>query len=1232
MRAFSLLFPVLAGAFAASETTRAAAQAPTRPAGTIIRGKVTGPDSLPLRGARVYARGPSDTALFNTLSDSAGAYLIGLPSQDSVYTIAVQALGMATHRGQVRRGASDTIEYSVRMISRASALTAVNVRAEPIDVPPEENLTAGQLESMIMRRPAAVIGAGSLATFLGMGQGLTLITGADGLVTGFSALGALPNQNRFTLGGSPFSIANIPAAPFRGITRRLTITDYDPALGGYSGGQLAFELPPGTLDPQVNLFVETSGSPLRSNARSIGGTTAGVSTYDLNLVASGPIKNESLLYWLLLSANQRDRDARSLVDLDPSGLAALGIARDSITRLRSILSNIGAPLGESDGQRTTLLGGILNLVAPRGINLGYGLRMDGHLNRTRGIGLAPIALPSKSAEMTQAGGGIQLGAETALFGFRSSFRAYASMETNDSDPAVIAPRGLVTLSSSAADSLLGVSVLRFGGDGSRFSRTKTSSIEVSDNLTRNWHRRHRATLSMLFHHDAISATPFGDRYGTFTFESLQDLQNGTPSSFTRTLPGDRIRLSSTSGALALGDAFRATRRLQLQYGVRAEGTRLDGSFPYNSIAAQALGVRTDRMPTEIHVSPRAGFRYRYGRQNVGRWGMLTGGVGEFRGILPLESFVATQASSLAGAIRISCVGESAPNPDWDSFISESAFPASCRSGIPTTGGVLERPDVALLDRSLQAPRSWRTSLSLEHRYLFDHNVFANLAYSRGVAQPSAIDLNLVDAPRFTLQAEDGRPVFVNATSFTSSGATTAADSRRTGSLAEVVDYRSGLRTEAVQLQMSVAPRWDATWLKKIPLGLSPQIGYVYSNIRDQQDGYLSNTAGDPRDTPWARSEFEQRHTVTTMFIGGNNAMMFHIWWSATSGRPFTPLVLGDINGDGRVNDRAFVFSPSSSSDQVSQDMARLIASAKSSTRDCLKDQFGRIAKRNSCVGPWTQTMNVELRFLTLAPVIRALGGRQVGAVLSFTNVLAGLDQALHGSDNLRGWGDPAPPDPILLTVRGFDATAQKFTYEVNPRFGSAHGPSPYRNPFIVRFGFEYDGRPGLDRRLLGHLVARDGTKCTGAQVASSILRNAPNPFAVALAFRDTILLSPEQAAKLTPYVAEYNRAADSVLAPLVRFVDSAQKSPIREETLHAYRFELQRWEVGRYGIGVKYITLLRGILDDQQAADLPGDQFYWDPNYLKFLEQQATTRFRDGDFRNLDTARIASGCQSAEKK
>lgn len=108
---------------------------------------------------------------------------------------------------------------------------------------------------------------------------------------------------------------------------------------------------------------------------------------------------------------------------------------------------------------------------------------------------------------------------------------------------------------------------------------------------------------------------------------------------------------------------------------------------------------------------------------------------------------------------------------------------------------------------------------------------------------------------------------------------------------------------------------------------------------------------------------------------------------------------------------------------------------------CLNLQRGTIAGRNSCEGPWAQTMQMRLdlpgRLLRLPERARV--------ALQFANPLGALDQALYGSSRLRGWGTAALPNPVLLVPRGYDAGAAAFRYNINPRFGETR-PSRVARP------------------------------------------------------------------------------------------------------------------------------------------------------------------------------------------
>ncbi len=155
-------------------------------------------------------------------------------------------------------------------------------------------------------------------------------------------------------------------------------------------------------------------------------------------------------------------------------------------------------------------------------------------------------------------------------------------------------------------------------------------------------------------------------------------------------------------------------------------------------------------------------------------------------------------------------------------------------------------------------------------------------------------------------------------------------------------------------------------------------------------------------------------------ISPPNVGTFTLFARAQSGLPFTPLVQGDVNGDGRGSDRAFVPDPSRSLGTGADDVAlatqlrALLANGSDAARECLTAYAGTVAARNGCRGPWTQSLNVQWR-----PRLPAKVRNRVTASVYFANVLGGVDQLLHGSD-LRGWGSGGAPDPVLLVPRGFD--------------------------------------------------------------------------------------------------------------------------------------------------------------------------------------------------------------------
>ncbi|MEO6778653.1 MAG: Spy/CpxP family protein refolding chaperone, partial [Gemmatimonadaceae bacterium] len=437
-----------------------------------------------------------------------------------------------------------------------------------------------------------------------------------------------------------------------------------------------------------------------------------------------------------------------------------------------------------------------------------------------------------------------------------------------------------------------------------------------------------------------------------------------------------------------------------------------------------------------------------------------------------------------------------------------------------------RPSVTLFAPDFEAPRSWRASLGLQHRLFGNVTLSADGSYARGVALYGVRDLNLNTTPAFRLADEGDRPVFAPAAAIVpTTGQVTSSGSRIYPQYGQVLELTSGLASDTRQLTMSLNGATRG--------GTFFTLAYTLQRTRDESSftccsaaqGFGSpTTAGNPNLNEWAPGDQDIRHTLQAYFTKPINS-----WLDVTantrlsSGAPFTPIVSGDINGDGSHNDRAFIFNPATTADPaLAAAMKQLIAGSPGNVRDCLTSQLGAVAGRNSCRGPWTPSLDMQANF-------RPEGfnlNRKLTLSLIGSNVLAGLDQLLHGS-NLRGWGQFNRADPTLLYVRGFDPTKQEFIYDVNGRFGSTNtARAVYRQPFVLALQAKLALGPDPRDRFRQIFAARTDS----STIASAAVQN---PVAQIIEMRDSLNLTDAQVAQLT-IVSDTLVAKSLALGELIR--------------------------------------------------------------------------------------------------
>jgi hypothetical protein len=1204
----------------------AAAAAPLAAQTDVIRGRVVGMEGEALPGVRVTATSVPGSVTREVTTNQQGNFQIAFPNGTGDYIMGFALFGYAFRQMQVKRLADEAVLLADARLSPIQ-LDSVLVQASVQQRVGRNTLTpdVGGTEQTIAAGMLPPEQQGDIAAMAASLPGILLVPGLDGAADGFSVLGLDADQNSVTLNGLQTGADGLPRDA--GVTTSLATSPFDVSRGGFSGGNFSIR--------------SRSGSNFRSSGASMTLTTPQVQWTDraaqalgndftnvsLGGMASGPISLNKAFYNVSYQLGRRSRDNQTLLGTSDLGLQTAGIAPDSVARFLGILQGHGVPVGGelTRSSRVSDNGSVFGSFdfSPPSSSSGqsYNITVNGNWRRQTpvGAGIGPLALGSSDGDRTDWGGGVQA-RHSAYLGMILSETSAGLNLSRQSDEAYLAlPGGRVRVNSDLEAGGSGVQSLTFGGNQGLGSSSRTAGVALQNSLS--WFdnaNRHRIKLTSELQYSGTAQEQASNLHGSFTFNSLADLEAGRPASFSRTLTVRERSTGQLTGSLSLGDSYRHSPDLQLQYGIRVDGSRYTTRPARNPLVETLFGRRNDALPTPLAVSPRVGFSYTLGQaREIASFAgaaraprsVIRGGVGVFAstGAMGQIGSVLNSTGLPDGVQQIVCVGPAVPVPDWVAYASDPAsVPDRCADG--TTGSVFSNaaPGVVLFAPDYAPPRTVRSNLSWGGSVLdarFSLNVEGT--YSVNLNRQRSLDLNFRPDQRFTL--DDGRPVFVEVTSIVpATGAIASRDARVTQDLARVTELRSDLQSRTAQLSMRLSP------IRRGPSRFGWSGAYTYSHIREQVSGF-SSTAGNPLGIEWARAA-QGPHQISYN-------LRYHLFdaiqvsWSGSfrSGTAFTPNVAGDINGDGYANDRAFIYAPSAAPDPaVADGMRQLLETAGGAARACLESQLGRVAERNSCRGPWTSSASLNF---TLDRAKFRLPPR-AAVSFSLTNPLGAADLLAHGSGNLKGWGQTAFPDQSLLYVRGFDQQTQRYRYEVNQRFGATRPQfMTMRSPVMLTASVRYDLGPTRERQQLAQQL-RIGRSQPGSPQPALMYRQTatfmlPNPMTTILRSQDSLRLSAFQADSIAAMNRRYMYQADSLWAPVATHL---AELPAQYSESQAYALHLSARHA-QLDLLAPVVAAVRELLTPEQRRKLPPSvTTFLDPRHLALIRNGTAMYLGGGSF------------------
>lgn len=584
-------------------------------------------------------------------------------------------------------------------------------------------------------------------------------------------------------------------------------------------------------------------------------------------------------------------------------------------------------------------------------------------------------------------------------------------------------------------------------------------IEITDNFT-YYMGEHTFTAGVKLDLINFRNLFIPDNFGWYQYNSLGAfMTGGAPASYA-------FRYSATSNPLQeanwgynqlgfyLQDEYVINPRLKIVGGVRFDIPMYTDKPNYNArfdstFSANGYDLSTSEPPkTSVAISPRIGFNWAVDEE---RNTQFRGGVGVFYGRYPAV-WVSNQYSNTG--VDFYTVFTPPAN-----FIANPDAQPKIATGLPTA-------EVNITDPNFKAPSILRFNLAADHKLPYDLVLSVEGIYSKSQNEVYYQNINLRGVKGNIVG--EGREMWSQLNANGTYSSTNRSVSTAFSAVYLVKNTDKGDNTNLIiQLQR-----------QSLTDPLYANLAYTYGKALDiggtnsttASSGWRFNpTKGDPNNPRVSYADGDRTHrlfaTVSYRYdweLYGMSTTL-GLFYNGLSGRPFSWMVNGDINGDTRSdNDLAYI--PKDANDVILVGSTTTVTPALATSDPAYADMMnyinndsylsehkGQIAGRNSARSPWSH--QIDLR---LSHVIPSFMGHRVELTFDVTNLMNFINKEW-------GWVKLANDTPLLT----FHSISTATNDPANPQ-----------NAGKARYRWINPGDPNIASNTLSRWTAQFGIRYT----------------------------------------------------------------------------------------------------------------------------------------------------------